>query len=299
MQTAGTEASAALAASTSKESRTWFVRLRTFLLLRMARFLVYLFSSRKCLAWARNGLALGYAGPLTDLEVTVYSLGGRPPVPAVISLARFFRRWGKWRFYQRPDRWVLDAANRFELGRDPLLWKALVREARSPTAVEALVYWMRLRESDRWLSRLSGDALSVRRQKWEYHQRAVARGLRQPLAFQFPALIDQVEGQLRKLAQVEDLTDERYLRPQRWMLSALEKRVRTKGLLSSGPEPWKALAREQIRWEFWTLLGEVRLKRNFAEALARISALGELFGENDPMRDEAIKWVEYLETIRT
>ena len=299
MQGPVTEASAALAASTTNETRTWFLRLRTFLLLRIVRFLVHLFSSRKCLAWARNGLVLGYAGPLTDLEVTVYSLGGRPPAPAVISLAGFFRRWGQWRFYQRPDRWVLDAANRFELGRDPLLWKALVREARTPTASEALVYWLRMREADRWLSRLSGNALAVRQQKWDYHQRAVSRGLRQSFAFPFPALIEQVEIQLRKLAQVEGLTDERYLRPHRWMLSALENRVRTKGLLANGPEPYKALARDQIRWEFWTLLGEVRLKRNFTEVLARVTTLGELFGENDPMRDEAIKWVEYLETIRT
>jgi len=274
-------------------------RLGLRILLRFIRVLVYVLSSRKCIAWSRNGFALGYAGPLTDLEITMYSTEGRPPGRLLISLSRFFQRWGKWRFYQRPDRWVLDAANRFELGRDPLLWKALVRKARPTTPTEALVYWMRMRDGDeRWLKSKARGRIELRRGKWDYHQRAVARGLSEPLAFPFPELVDEVEKRLRQKAGVENLSDERYLRPHRWLKTALEGATPLKGALSKAPEPWRALVREQLRWEFWSLLGQVRLTRNFPEVLQYVAAMGELFGESDPLRDEVIQWVGYLETIR-
>jgi hypothetical protein len=251
------------------------------------------------MAWDRNGFALRHAGPRTDLEITVYSTEGRPPGRLVISLSRFFRRWGRWRFYQRPDRWVLDAANRFELGRDPLLWKALVRKSRPTTHVEALVYWMRMREGDgRWLKSKSRSQLERLRGKWEYHQRAVARGLSEPLSFSFPELVEEVEKHLRLKASLENLTDDRYLRPHLWLKTAMEQGTPLKNALSKAPEPWKALVREQLRWEFWSLLGQVRLKRNSSEVLQYVAAMSELFGESDPLRDEVIQWVGYLETIR-
>jgi hypothetical protein len=274
-------------------------RLGLRILLRSIRLLVYALSWRKCIAWPRNGSVFAHAWPQIDLEITMYSTEGRPLSYVLISLSRFFERWGKWRFYQRPDRWVLDVANRFELGRDPLLWKALIRKSRPVTPVEALVYWMRMREDDdRWLKSKSPALLELRRKKWEYHQRAVAHGLSEPLSFSFPELVDEVEKHLRRRAGVENLKDERYLQPHLWLKTAIQQGTPLKEALAKAPEPWRALVREQLRWEFWSLLGQVRLRRNFAQVLQYVAAMGKIFGESDPLRDEVIKWVGYLETIR-
>ncbi len=272
---------------------------RLRILLRIARILVSVFSSGTCLAWARNGHAVGYATDISSLDVTLYSSEGKPPSLWVLRIARLFGRFGKWSFRQRPDRWVIDAANLFELGRDPLLWKALVRKARTPTPAEALVYWMRLKDEDQWLSSKSMADVAHRQAKWEYHQRAIQRGLKDATSFTFPGLIDQMERHLLRLTGAPYLGQEAFLRPHRWIENSENLTPSKKPILAGGPEAWLAIARAQVQWEFWEMLGQVRLKQNFEECRHRFVTLVDLFAENDPIRLDAKKYLEYFDAIAT
>lgn len=247
--------------------------------------LVFLVSRGQWRAWKRNSLALGYWSERSDLDLTLFSRSAAPLSPAMRALWRIFRRFGEWAAYTGANAGFAPLANPLELARDPKL--ARLFGSRSATRGEAFVFLLRMRDAD---AHLPGASVT-RERKWNYHRKAVETetGLRSGCPF--PDFVEELLAGLSPVPVASWGEHEALLRPHRWLGGALASGVSIHGYFAEAAPSLIEVARLQVSWEIWGLLGQVRLRGNYEDVSRHLMNLADLFPPGDPIRETVGKFV--------
>jgi proline iminopeptidase len=256
--------------------------------------LVWIFGFGKWKVWKRNSLALGYWTATSDLDVTLFSKSEIKLSAPLLLLWRFYRRFGEWAVYTTTDVHWLNVANPFELARDPILIKTFRHHSRKPSSAEAFTFWQRMSESDRRLGSLDPQVVASRAQKWAHHRESLQKELNIVSTKTFPAFVEEIEKQLTDAPAAWWPQREPLLRPQRWMVDAIRNEMPAGEFLKGQNENLLEVARAQVHWELWGLLGQVRLARNYSDVLLHLAQLSGLFSHTDPIRETENKFVRHL-----
>lgn len=272
--------------------------------------LVRIICSGEWRAWARNSMALGYHSELSDLDVTVFSDSSSVPPQRLLNLWRIFRRFGEWALYTKEDLAFSDLSNSYEIERDPSLKQIIGERQEAPG--DDFVFWLRMVEADGYLR---SEKKCLRRAKWSFHLRQIAnRGViteRRILdSHPFPEFIEEVGLRLsqsnfspRSVLCESSGTLQSYLRPHRWLGGALAEGLSTERILSKiKPDPSSydllAVARAQIRWEAWGLMGQVRLNGNYEQVIKHLSNLCLMLPSDDPLIGRMEEFLVYLNKLK-
>ena len=232
-------------------------------------------------AWKRNSLALGYWTETSDLDLTLYCASDVPLPKITIKLWRAFSPCGEWAAYTASDLKWANFANPFELARDPRL-KAKV-EARKPSGTEAFVFWLHMFDSDGKVRGSDPVARASRRSKWRFHRHQLESAGFLVEDRPFPEFVAQTLAALAP-AEIFAPENESLCRPQRWLSQTFPGEVAKDQIFTQCPAALTEVARAQIHWELWGLLGQIRLRGNLIEVTAHFQNLANLFAASDPVR---------------
>ncbi len=262
--------------------RRSFRRIALEALFALVSFLVFVATLGKWKAWPRNSLALGYWSEGSDLDLTLYTPADTPLPRSLRVLWRMFRPFGEWAAYCGSDReWAL-LANPLEIDRDPRLAKLLLPEPRKPTPAEAFVFWLRMAGSDALLK--DPGRQRTRERKWNFHREALERATGFSCQSAFPDFVDELGDRLAPIPRSGWAASEPWLQPHRWLGPALAAGGATLGKFAHSDTALLALARAQVEWEIWGLLGQVRLRQNQGAVSLHLSNLAGLFSHEDSIR---------------
>jgi hypothetical protein len=275
--------------------RRYFRRALLEILFWQVSALVWLTTLGAWRTWRRNSLALGYWSENSDLDITLYCPHDNSVPPSVLLLWRFFRRFGEWSAHTSSDRKWIDFANPLELKRDPKIIAAFNCTPRTASLDEAFVFWLRMSTSDHRIRSHSAQELRSREKKWNYHRTVLEQetGLRS--SFPFPDFIDDVLVRLSPIPKETWQEREAYLRPHTWLTTAFSAGLEISEVLKTEDPQALELARAQVRWEFWGLLGQMRLRENYAEVHKHLEHLANMLPIQDPLREAQRDFKAYSE----
>jgi len=232
---------------------------------------LYVFSFGSVKAWTRNSLRMGYSSEHSDLDLTVYK-DSKPGWP-LRKFASVFHgcKIGETTLFCSSDKQWLHLANPCEISRDPLLLREMgCSPPNAASKAQAIVFLLRTHSSDKYL----GNSLTEgsRRKKWAHHF-ALVHSL-SGLPNNFLSLLNSetlslaVEKNLRSILPNEisewrandpEKNEEifRYVFPHVWIGKARQLELEISPL-HSVTQSWDQIQEEQIKWEMWGLLSQVR-----------------------------------------
>jgi hypothetical protein len=244
----------------------------------------------KC--WRRNSLALGYWSEQSDLDLTFFREQNLPPPWALLVLWKIFRRLGEWAAYCGTDHAWAAQANPLELARDPRLALLIMPAARKASRSECFAFWLRMVGSDAFLTQPS--KAGTRWRKWNFHRARIEEASGLACSSAFPEFIGELGERLSPIPRAEWAEHESLIHPHSWFWPAYRAGQATPECFANHPPALLDVARAQVRWEIWGLLGQVRLRGNLAEVSRHIELLAGLFPSHDPIRSVAQEFQLYL-----
>lgn len=257
-------------------------------------FCITMVSRGRFKAWRRNSLVLGYWSENSDLDLTLFSFE-RGPFPAgLIRLWSIFRRSGEWAAYEIRDQEWVQFANLFELQRDPQLFKMFFASFQ-PTRAQAFAFWLRMYSSDAYLN--SSEKRASRKGKWDYHQKSLMDAFALDVKENFPESVVAVGEALSPIPASDWPKYEHALYPHRWIAQALHSEHKLDEVFSDLSPELLEVARSQVHWEMWGLLGQVRLRQNWQDVRQHLLNLSRLFAAQDPLRSEVLSFLCYLDEL--
>lgn len=263
--------------------------------------LVFLVTAGNWTVWRRNSLALGYWSENSDLDITLFSKKNARPSYALIFLWKCFCRFGEWAVYTEEDRKWMNIANPLEISRDPILLRQCGLLARKPNGAEAFVFWLRMMDSDAFFKKnIRSDKMFSRVRKWSFHRKSVEPFLKKKVESTFPAYVEEIMHALSPVPAEDFLVNgsDAYLRPHRWLGEALFSGLNTKKYFQEASPLLLNIARAQVQWEVWGLLGQIRLRRNYINVMEHLENLTNLFPEKDEIHAFIGEFFVYLEQLR-
>jgi hypothetical protein len=267
-----------------RKARFYLRRLLLEAGLRFVAAYVFLASRGKWRAWARNSLALGYCSESSDLDITLFSRGSDPLPVSVFVLARVLRRCGEWAAFSAADREWAEEANPLELARDPRLVRELGMVPRQATRAECFVFWLRMSGADKTAD-LDERFLWKKERKWRFHLRTLERESKIRCKEDFPAAVTEMGLRLSPVPSNDWEHFRAFFRPQEWLKKeAIPLGISTEEYLLHGPQIALDIARCQLRWELWGLLGQMRLRTDFPRVENHFRLLSGIFPAEDSIR---------------
>lgn len=271
----------------------WFVLQSVFAI---ASVCITIASLGRWRAWRRNSLVLGYWSENSDLDLTLYSDSEVALTPRLLKLWSFFRRAGEWAVYASADKKWAQYSNPFELRRDPKLEKTF-SPSKIATKTEAFVFWLRMRDSDVYLNQI--EKISTRERKWEHHRKVLENELGIRCRKLFPDSVLEMGESLSPVPSSQWADLEHILRPHRWIAGARQSGQPLDGILAKTSPELIDIARSQIHWEIWGLLGQIRLRQNWEEVKQHLIHLAQLFPEGDAIHTDIDEFLNHLESFQS
>ena len=282
---------------TNNKVKVWVRRLLLEVLLWHISILVSFVSFGKWRTWPRNSLALGYWSENSDLDLTLFGKENTPVCKTLLWLWKVFRPCGEWAVYTTGDKDWAVYANPLELARDPKIIETLGLEPRAATSTEAFIFWLRILGSDEHLRSASERQVRSRARKWNFHLRAVERSTGLQASIAFPAFLEEIKIKLSPVAKEEWEKSRPFLFPHQWLVDAFAQKIAISEYFRDSSPALIALARAQVQWEIWGLLGQVRLRKNYSEVKNHLANLASLFPQEDPIRNLEQKFCQHLEKL--
>jgi hypothetical protein len=253
-------------------------------------------SRGKWSAWPRNSIAMGYWSENSDLDLSLYCVKNIPLPLSIRALWKFCRRFGEWAAYTSEDREIARLANPFELERDPRLKSALEISSRHSNPVDAFVYWTRMSESDGYLHEQK-TRISSRARKWHFHLSQVRQHLKDKRKTRhFPEFIEEVRKELSPF-RIDTHEHRAFLRPHHWLNEALSSGQQIEGHFADAAPLSLELARAQVRWEAWGVLGQLRLRKNYSEVARHLQHLANLFAAGDQIKNNGEQFQQHIQNL--
>jgi hypothetical protein len=274
-------------------AKRWVRRIILESLFILISLLVLATAGRKWKVWQRNSLALGYWSEGSDLDLTFYCANNSVFPPTLLVLRRLFRRFGEWTVYCGPDKEWASLANPIELARDPRLVKIFLHNPRPATPAECFAFWIRMVGSDLFLK--VPAKVGTRAHKWNYHRERLEEAAGISCESAFPEFIAELGERLAPVPRESWVGHEPLLNLHKWFWPAYHSGM-VSPMMFAGQKNAALLdvARAQVAWEVWGLLGQVRLGNNRSEVNRHIKLLAGLFPEMDPILPAAQGFEAYL-----
>jgi hypothetical protein len=154
-----------------------------------------------------------------------------------------------------------------------------------------------MHDSDSYLQQ--SERMASRERKWEYHRKIIENEMGIRCQKKFPESVLEMGELLSPVPSSKWAELQHVLFPHRWITGARRSGQNLKqAFLGISPELLE-IARGQIHWEIWGLLGQVRLRRNSEDVKQHLIHLTQLFPERDPLHSSLKEFLAYLEGQRS